>query len=141
MREKVIDDGPVDELVGTIDPRWRGQDDIVRHCTLAALDQAWREHLGVLTEARDGIYLRSLGGDHPVDAFTKIAVAEFAGFFEGARQLASEMIGRALVDGLNEDTLNRPSSTWTYMSDDDPFGSSSDRFVQNFGRLVHGRRQ
>lgn len=140
-RERLIGGGAVDELVGALDPRWRADGDIVRHCSVAALDQAWREHLGVLAEARDGIYLRSLGGDHPVDAFTKIALAEFDGFFERARRLAVEMIELALVDGLTEDTLNRPSSTWTYMSDDDPFGSSGDRLVQNFGRLVQGRRQ
>ncbi|WP_448710595.1 hypothetical protein [Microbacterium profundi] len=45
--------------------------------TLFSLDEHWQQHLALLSEIRDGIHLRKLAGQNPVDEFHRIALREF----------------------------------------------------------------
>ncbi len=42
------------------------------------------------------------------------------------------------ADGLDEEAsdVRRPSATWTYLVDDNPFGTPEDHLFEAFGNLV-----
>lgn len=112
-----------------------------RDIVLWRLDEGWSDHLGALSELRDGIHLRALADESPTDAFHLQALKEFDGFFDA-------VYARAAADlaGLDPDDLaaavaaavRRPSSTWTYMLIDNPLGSKGDRAVRGLQRLLRG---
>ncbi|QVQ54765.1 accessory Sec system translocase SecA2 [Spiractinospora alimapuensis] len=104
-----------------------------RHITLYHLDRGWTDHLAFLEELREGIHLRVLGRRDPLDEFNADAVPVFKGFLDGARTRAAETFEEVpVVDGsIDAESVGvkRPSSTWTYMVHDRPFGSEMDRLV------------
>ncbi|QHB99428.1 accessory Sec system translocase SecA2 [Epidermidibacterium keratini] len=116
--------------------------DLARATVLYHLDRAWTDHLGMLTEVREGIHLRALARESPLDEFNLIAGRNFGKL--GAR--TSREVRRTLKElrksggGLEDLGLRRPSSTWTYLITDNPFGSEADRLADFFGRVLRGGR-
>ncbi|MQA12024.1 MAG: accessory Sec system translocase SecA2 [Pseudonocardiaceae bacterium] len=108
-------------------------DAAARLIVLYHLDRCWTEHLALLTDVREGIHLRALGRETPLDEFHRIAVAEFGTFFENAYTRSAETFADAEItaDGVDLASmgLQRPTSTWTYMVTDTPFGSEHDRIL------------
>jgi preprotein translocase subunit SecA len=99
-------------------------DDAERAVTRAHLDRLWREHLAACAELRDGIHLVRLGGQDPLQRFTTEVRSAFArvttaldeavlSSLDGARASG----GRIEIAGVD---LKGPSSTWTYLVNDDP---------------------
>jgi preprotein translocase subunit SecA len=126
-----------------------GEDALAAACrqvALAHLDRAWADHLAVLDDVREGIHLRALARENPLDAFRKIAYETFDDFFERVYERAAETLEKADVTGagVSHPALVRPASTWTYLVTDDPFGSETDRFlsgVRTALRRRDGRRR
>lgn len=114
-------------------------DGTVRAVVLYHLDDHWTEHLALLQEVRDGIHLRSLAGQKPVDEFHRIALREFDGFFDAVYRDAAAFVEglgpRDIGSELEELGLRRPSATWTYMVTDDPLGNPGDRLARGLGIL------
>ncbi|WP_288784883.1 accessory Sec system translocase SecA2 [uncultured Microbacterium sp.] len=108
--------------------------------TLHHLDERWQQHLALLTEVRDGIYLRVLAGQNPVDEFHRIALREFHGFFDAVDRAVADDIRRLpaerIHDPLGHLGLRRPSATWTYMIRDNPLGINGARATQTVRRFV-----
>lgn len=109
---------------------------------LYQLDRAWTDHLNHLAAVREGIHLRVLGRQNPLDEFNRIAGGSF-------RSLGSDTLAavRRVLDNAPDDAttlgdlgLRRPSSTWTYMVTDNPFGSEADRVVAYLGNFIKGGR-
>ncbi|ASU85812.1 accessory Sec system translocase SecA2 [Nocardiopsis gilva YIM 90087] len=104
------------------------------------LDQRWSEHLGYLSAMREGIHLRALGRESPLNAFHREAVAQFRSFFDDVRDRAAATFDKAEItaDGVDTDAagLNRPTSTWTYMVHDNPFGDPEERFLEFLGSII-----
>ena len=97
-----------------------------RRLTLFHLDRCWSEHLAWIQDTRESIHLVSLGGKTPIDEFQKAATAEF---FELENRIADAVVAEmaALIqkDGASVQDLERlkgPSSTWTYLVNEDQFG-------------------
>jgi len=96
-----------------------------RTVTLFHIDRVWRDHLAYSADLREGIHLVSLGGIAPLSRFTSDVRAAF-------RQV-EEIIDRAVLETLPLVTagaggldlgaagIKGPSSTWTYLVNDDPF--------------------
>jgi preprotein translocase subunit SecA len=89
-----------------------------RDLTLAHMDRAWRDHLAFVAELREGIHLVRLGGDDPLTRFC-VRVAE-------AYRERMEALDRSIEEALrapdgSDLALKGPSSTWTYLVNDDPF--------------------
>lgn len=109
---------------------------------LYRLDRAWSDHLNLLTAVREGIHLRVLGRQNPLDEFNRIAGDNFRSL--GAQTLVD--VRQVLEDAPDDATslgdlgLRRPSSTWTYMVTDNPFGSEADRVVAFLGNFIRGGR-
>ncbi len=89
------------------------------------LDRLWREHLGFCADLREGIHLVRLGGQDPLERFTREVRAAFTRLDDAldAAVFASLDDVRA-ADGyvdLGGLDVKGPSSTWTYLVNDDPF--------------------
>jgi preprotein translocase subunit SecA len=85
---------------------------------LALMDASWRDHLAFVADLRDGIHLVRLGGDDPLARF-HLLVGEAYGRMT---QELEARIAEAPVEGSSRsDETLAPSSTWTYLVNDDPF--------------------
>jgi preprotein translocase subunit SecA len=112
-----------------------------RQITLFHLDRGWAEHIADLADVREGIHLRALGrGMDPLDEFHKAAVASFNRLFDETMQRSAESFETVPItaDGadLGAAGLRRPSATWTYLVQDNPFGTDIDRALRSVGRLL-----
>jgi len=115
-------------------------DDAARSIVLYHLDRCWTEHLAFLADLRDGIHLRALARRTPIDEFHRTAIAEFARFFTTTEQRAADTFSQATItaDGVDLDALDlkRPSSTWTYLVTDNPYGTPGGRFLEALGGVI-----
>lgn len=127
-----------DELVEELD-----EDTVktaARKIALHHLDRKWTDHLAYLADLREGIHLRSLAGGivhmKPIDEFNKSAIASFDTLIADAWSAAAETFTEAEItaEGLDEEAsgVPRPTATWTYLVNDNPFGTEADRIL---GRL------
>jgi preprotein translocase subunit SecA len=112
-----------------------------RQIVLIHLDRGWAGHIADLSDVREGIHLRALGrGLDPLDEFHKEAVKSFNSLFDDAEQRSEETFKTVSIteDGadLGSVGLKRPSATWTYLVQDNPFGTDLDRAVRSVGRLL-----
>lgn len=110
-----------------------------RDVALWQLDERWSDHLGLLSELRDGIHLRALADEIPTDAFHLEALKAFGGFFGDVYEAAAVELRRLDVSdlaGAVAAAVRRPSSTWTYMLVDNPLGSKGDRAVRGMRRML-----
>ena len=115
--------------------------DAARQITLFHLDRGWADHLGYLANLREGIYLRALGrGLSPLDEFHKEATRAFAGLLPAAEERSVESFETVPVtaDGadLGAAGLKRPTATWTYLVQDNPFGTDIDRALRSVARAL-----
>ena len=137
-RRSLIDSGgsEAEAWLGTLDSeleakgcRRFGRDafgSLKRRATLFHIDRCWADHLAWLTDIREGIHLVSLGGRDPAAEFMKSATEVFDGIEERIDQsvvagLASLIEREGPVD-LDSEGLKGPSSTWTYLVNEDQFG-------------------
>ncbi|MGH3448917.1 MAG: accessory Sec system translocase SecA2, partial [Nocardioidaceae bacterium] len=124
-----------------------GEPELVRACRLVALhhlDRCWVQHLEFLTDLRDGIHLRALGRESPLDAFNKAAIEAFESGLADVDEETVRTFESLRVDGDRIDLelagLKRPTATWTYLVKDNPFGTQADRVLAWVGTKV-GRPQ
>jgi preprotein translocase subunit SecA len=115
--------------------------DAARQITLYHLDRGWADHIADLADVREGIHLRALGrGLDPLDEFHKAAVASFNHLFDEAAQRSAESFETVPITAEGADLgasgLRRPSATWTYLVQDNPFGTDIDRALRSVGRLL-----
>ncbi|MEV0586134.1 accessory Sec system translocase SecA2 [Nonomuraea sp. NPDC050310] len=129
-RDKVLHGDSASVALSGADPeRWaelpeESRDETARQIVLFHLDRCWTEHLAFLTDLREGIHLRALGRMSPLDEFHREAVAEY-------KQLMTEIEKRSLESfEVPDPELRRPSATWTYMINDNPFGTEWERIAK-----------
>lgn len=98
-----------------------------RTLTLVLLDRRWSHHLALIDDIREGIHLQRYGGRDPLTEFQRQIIAAYATMMEGLRQEVLDTF-EALrpVNGtidLAAAGIRGPSSTWTYLINDNPFAS------------------
>jgi preprotein translocase subunit SecA len=150
-RDRVLDSGTalqalgercpdrLEELRETVDSA--ALTEAARQITLYHLDRGWADHIADLADVREGIHLRSLGrGLDPLDQFHKAAVSSFNDLFDETAKRSAESFESVPVtaDGadLGAAGLKRPSATWTYLVQDNPFGTEIDRALRSVGRIL-----
>ena len=113
-----------------------------RLVTLWAIDQAWCDHLALASELREGIHLVALGGHDPLTRFTTELTLRF-------REI-DDRIGAAVLQALDtlsfhdgrlalpDTVLKGPSSTWTYLVNDDPFRNQIGMMLTGPGKVTFG---
>jgi preprotein translocase subunit SecA len=100
--------------------------DLERRAALFQIDRLWSDHLAWVQDTRETIHLVGLGGKIPIDEFQKSGTAAFRELersIDGC--ILSEMASVIHGDGSAEIALERwkgPSSTWTYLVNEDQFG-------------------
>ncbi|WP_068903471.1 accessory Sec system translocase SecA2 [Planomonospora sphaerica] len=113
-----------------------------RQIVLFHLDRCWAEHLAYLGEVREGIHLRVLGRANPIDEFHKEAVGAYRRMLAEveSRSVAAFEAAEINADGLDLEGagLKRPTATWTYLVQDNPFGTELERITS---RLARGSRR
>ncbi len=117
-----------------------------RTIVLYHLDRGWADHLAVLAEIREGIHLRALGtgalggGRDPLGDFQAEAVKLFTSLLDRVQEESAETFRTAPITeaGVDLDAagLRRPTATWTYVVQDNPFGSLFERAM----RRLAGRK-
>jgi preprotein translocase subunit SecA len=117
-----------------------------RTIVLYHLDRGWADHLAVLAEIREGIHLRALGtgalggGRDPLSDFHAEAVKLFTSLLDRVQEESAETFRTASITeaGVDLDAagLRRPTATWTYVVQDNPFGTALDRAM----RRLAGRK-
>jgi preprotein translocase subunit SecA len=105
-----------------------GEDEVERAeraVTLFEIDRVWREHLAYCADLREGIHLVSLGGLDPLSRFTSDVMAAFRTVDERIDTAVLETLSVVTVGAAGLDLgaagIKGPSSTWTYLVNDDPF--------------------
>ena len=92
------------------------------------LDAAWADHLAWIADTRESIHLVSLGGKTPIQEFMKSATETFLTMMRKAegdlvgeldRLLEPDEAGATEMEGRKG-----PSSTWTYLINEDQFGAN-----------------
>jgi preprotein translocase subunit SecA len=121
-------------------------DDAARQIVLYHLDRGWADHLAALAGVREGIHLRALGrGLNPLNEFHREAVTLFSRLLRDVEERSAETFQTVPITDSGADLgavgLKRPTATWTYLVQDNPFGTDIDRALRRVGRLVRGPRQ
>jgi preprotein translocase subunit SecA len=114
-----------------------------RLIALYQLDQGWSDHLARLSDIREGVHLRALGRQDPLDEFHREAIPAFREFLAEADDNTVDTFAAAefTEDWTPEEGgMDRPSATWTYMVHDNPFGTELERFLVNGAKLLFGKR-
>jgi len=100
--------------------------ELERRASLFHFDRLWSDHLAWVQDTRETIHLVGLGGKTPIDEFQKSATAAFLELERSIDDMVlSEMEGIIHGGGGAEPALERlkgPSSTWTYLVNEDQFG-------------------
>jgi preprotein translocase subunit SecA len=116
--------------------------DVERQVTLCQIDRCWSEHLSQVAEIREGIHLVSIGGLNAFDEFNRQVNAAF---LELSKHIEEEILStlrtvRITADGVDlaREGLLGPSSTWTYMINDNPTGDILQRLLRGLKRRMIG---
>jgi preprotein translocase subunit SecA len=114
--------------------------EVARQIVLFHLDRCWSDHLAALAELREGIHLRALGRADPLTEFHKESIKLFDRYFEQVSQRSAETLTSVEIGDGGADLaaagLKRPTSTWTYVVQDNPFGTELDRAVRNLRKVL-----
>ncbi len=110
--------------------------------TISCIDRAWRDHLALAADLREGIHLVSLGGKDPLTEFTLQMDQAFQQLEPAIDEAVLEALNRVRVDGasldLDDAVIKGPSSTWTYLVNDDPFRNRIASMLIGPGRSTIG---
>jgi preprotein translocase subunit SecA len=129
--------------------RWRalagdGGEDFARAVgrtvMLYHIDRAWREHLALAADLREGIHLVGLGGQDPLTRFTTEITVAFGRLESTIEAAVVDLLdhlpvneGRVDLEALG---IRGPSSTWTYLITDDPFRNQIGMMLTGPGRTT-----
>ncbi|HEY7144154.1 MAG TPA: accessory Sec system translocase SecA2 [Streptosporangiaceae bacterium] len=117
-----------------------------RQIVLRHLDRGWADHLAVLAGVREGIHLRALGHGpnpfvmhlDPLSEFHAEAVRLFGELLDRVEERAAQTFKIITITSAGADLddagLKRPSATWTYLVQDNPFGTGFDRALRRLTR-------
>lgn len=95
-----------------------------RQVTLHFINGCWADYLDFLSYTRETIHLTNMAGKIPVSEFNKVSIEAFQKLLEDINDEAARVLAKAEItsEGIDMDRagLKAPSSTWTYLVDDNP---------------------
>jgi preprotein translocase subunit SecA len=113
-----------------------------RLVTLWCIDQAWCDHLALASDLREGIHLVALGGHDPLTRFTTELNLRFREIDDRIDAAVRDAIDQVTFqDGrlvLPDVVVKGPSSTWTYLVNDDPFRNQIGMMLTGPGKATFG---
>ena len=88
---------------------------------LNCYDLLWASHLSYVSEIRESIHLVRIGGENPLRVFHKKTDENFKII---SSEIESEIISQIeKQENIPTKGIKKPSSTWTYIINDNPFGN------------------
>ena len=100
--------------------------EILKQVRLFHLDRGWADHLARLADVRESIHIVSLGGKEPLYEFHKAAADAFSEMAQRSERAVvktlRELIKKPGPIDLQAEGLKGPSSTWTYLINEEQFG-------------------
>ncbi|HEY2291719.1 MAG TPA: hypothetical protein VGM86_13550 [Thermoanaerobaculia bacterium] len=103
--------------------------EIERRITLVTLDRCWSDHLAEMQAVRDEVHLVQLGGRDPFVEYCRTANAALAALLARIDDTIVETFERIEITAGGVDWeregLRGPSSTWTYLVNDNVFGNNT----------------
>lgn len=96
-----------------------------RQLMLFQYDKLWANHLENLSRIREGIAAVRFGGQKPLRQFQRMAHEDFEKVFEQLDEAIVEFLESLSKNpeaNLEDLGMKKPSSTWTYLVSDNPFG-------------------
>jgi preprotein translocase subunit SecA len=138
-RQEVLEGRDTERLLARLSPtRWTqlccayGEElleEIERRITLVTIDRCWSDHIAEMQAVRDEVHLVQLGGQDPFAEFYRTAGTGFEALLERIDVTIVEIFERIEItaDGVDWDRegLRGPSSTWTYLINDNIFGNNT----------------
>lgn len=135
-RRQVLLDPGTNSLLKTNEPELyarlnsaAGHEELLRSerlVTLHYMDRGWTEHLAHMADIREGVHLYRFGGRTPLNEFQqRVNDAFFHMRQQADRHIIETFRNLRVTEGkidLNKANLRGPSSTWTYLINDNPFG-------------------
>jgi preprotein translocase subunit SecA len=98
-----------------------------RQLALVLLDRRWSEHLALIDDIREGIHLQRYAGRQPITEFQRQIIDAYSAMVDGWHEEVIETFLRLRSVGGHVDLdaagLRRPTSTWTYLVNDNPLPS------------------
>ena len=114
-------------------------EDAAREIMLSHLDRGWSDHLADLDDLRESIHLRALAKESPIDEFHRAAIGAFKNLVNNAVTEAVQTFQEVKIDSdgahLEDTGLARPSSTWTYMVNDNPLSNGGGSVVGSIAAM------
>ncbi len=114
--------------------------DAERQVTLIHIDWSWSDHLAHAAEIRENIHLVSLGGFNAFDTYNKEMNREFHTFLSDVDDKVVETMANATftADGidLEQQGLTGPTSTWTFMINDNPRGAVLNQMLRGIANRL-----
>ncbi|HPM76236.1 MAG TPA: accessory Sec system translocase SecA2 [bacterium] len=118
-----------------------------RTVTLYHLDRAWSDHLATVADIREGIHLYSIGQTNiygvPKDPLNEYQIRIDEAFGAMVRKLEEDIVQTMRTvtitpEGLDarREKLTGPSSTWTYLVNDMPYGYGFERFFKGMKQRI-----
>ncbi|MBX2843751.1 MAG: accessory Sec system translocase SecA2, partial [Flammeovirgaceae bacterium] len=97
-----------------------------KQLSIALLDKYWADYLEEIDQLKQEIHLVAIGGLNPFREFQKSATNIFEEYLAEIEEQIVERIKRADITesgvNLDKEGLKSPTSTWTYLINDNPFG-------------------
>ena len=113
-------------------------DESLRAVLLFHLDARWVDHLAFLNDLREGIHLRTFAKEKPHEAFNTESIRVFSSFWSDVLDDSVSTVEEAEFTDEGIDLashgLKRPSSTWTYLTTENAFGSDIENIVKRIRR-------
>ncbi|HEX3780667.1 MAG TPA: accessory Sec system translocase SecA2 [Pseudonocardiaceae bacterium] len=119
-------------------------DEAARLIALGHLDRCWADHLAYLAEIRETIHLHTLARADPLTEFHRIAIQAFDGMLTDTEDRTEETFSTAKITAegvdLAEIGLQRPTTTWTYLVQDNPFKTEDENTLATVAARLRKRR-
>ena len=156
LREPLLDGPPAPSVAEVVDPKLHARlvavhgEEAVREAerriALRLLDRSWADQLAVIADIREGIHLQAMstvspfgGSRDPLPVFNRMVTDAFRENLSAWEEEQVVALAEARFEGgrlVEEGPTGAPSSTWTYIVNDDPFGELLSGLGQHLGKLV-----
>ncbi len=95
-----------------------------KQLTLYHINRCWADYLDYISYVREGIHLVVIGRQNPLDEFHRLAASAFQEMLERidkeiVKSFMTVEIGKDGID-MQKEGLSGPSSTWTYLINENP---------------------
>jgi len=115
---------------------------VERDIVLYHLNEGWSGYLEEVSSIREGIHLTGIAGKNPLDEFHMTIIPLFNEVLKSIDEAIIRCFEEAEITengiDLQKEGLKGPSSTWTYLVEDNPYGNDGIfiRFVKKTGSLA-----